>query len=224
MGTKRAPGPALRLSDALPVHANVRIRAIDRDGKVVGERLGHNVLTDIGRNWITRTLVAAAFPGDAAAGVNLADNDGGTDMYSVTGATFRARYVGVGIGGTLQSISPPGPGGQTEHAGVTGLERQVKVTTADWLKQLEPNDTLSDPLQFPDDYTVRLRAIFAYDDISFPDQPLYGTNVPVTEVALYTSQAALAVAGGNGCIAYHQFSPFSKTPAFALELIWELRA
>lgn len=219
-------GRGLRLANDLPIEANVRLRAIARDGSILDERLGHNVMTNTGRNWITRLLAAAAFPASSAADRNMTGNDGQTgnaDSYSAVGKTYRARYIGVGVGGTLQTISPPGPGGQTEHAGVTGLERQVKITATDYLRQLEPNDDLTDPLQFPDDYTVRLRAVLSYDDVSFPGQPTYGTDVPLTEVALYTSQAALTVAGGDGCVCYHQFSPFSKTPHFAIELLWELR-
>lgn len=223
----RRNAPRRRLADSLHVGANVRLRLIDRNGVVQYEHQGHNVLTDTGRNWVTRLLVSSTFPGSGAADRNMTSNNGqsgNTDTYSPVGKTYRVRYVGVGVGGTLQTISPPGPGGQTEHAGVTGLERQVLVTATDYLRQVEPSDDTNDPLQFPDDYTVRIRALFDYDDISFAAQPTYGTNVPLTEFALYTSQAALTVAGGSGLVCYHQVSPFSKTPDFALELVWELRA
>lgn len=226
----RRSAPRRRLGDSLQLGANVRLRLIDRNGVIQHEHQGHNVLTNTGRNWVTRLLVSTTFPGTSAADKNMTSNNGqaappgDVDTYSPVGRTYRVRYVGVGVGGTLQSISPPGPGGQTEHAGVTGLERQVLVTATDYLKQVEPNDDTNDPLQFPDDYTVRIRAIFGYDDVSFAAQPTYGTNVPLTEFALYTSQAALTVTGGSGLVCYHQVSPFSKTPDFALELVWELRA
>lgn len=227
-GTRRTIRPRARaLSTDLPLHANVRVRLYDRQGRVTYEHVGHNVLTNAGRTWVTRLLTPADFPALSTANRNMTSNGGQTgneDTFSPIGITYRARYIGVGIGGTLQTISPPGPGGQTEHAGVTGLERQVLVNATDYYRQIEPNDDPNDPLQFPDAYSVRVRAIFGYDDISFPAQPTYGTNVPLTEFALYTSQAALTVAGGDGCVCYHQVSPFSKTPDFALELVWELRA
>ena len=209
----------------MPIIANVRIDVVDRTGRIVDQRVGHNVFTNLGRNWLTRLIVAAEFPASQAADLNLTDDGGGTtDSYAVGGKTYRVRYVGVGIGGTLQSITPPGPGGQVEEASVPGIERQVLITATDYLRQIQPADDTADPELFPTQYSVQCKAIFGYDDISFPAQPTYGTNVPVTEIALFTSRAGATVAGGTGSICYHQFSPISKTPDFALVINWDLRA
>ena len=154
------------------------------------------------------------------------------DSFSPIGGTYRPRYVGVGVGGTLQNITPPGPGSQAETASVPKVERSLQVNPGlpvQWYKQVLPSPDPTDPAQFPTAYSSRIRGIFGYDDVSFPGckdalDVVYGTDVPISEVGLYTSQAALTtIPGAAGLIAYHTFRPISKTPNFVLELAWDLK-
>lgn len=195
---------------------------------LVDRRESHNIFINQGRQWLRNLGAAAQYPsetGGVEGDVNLADDVDGSDPYSVVGKTFRVRYIGCGVGGYLQTIDPPGPGGQTEEVQVTQLETPVKTSGEYWLKQVLPQADLEDLEIYPDDYTIRYRAIFEYGELSFLNQVLdLGLNVPISEVGLYTSRAPTIVNPNNlGLIAYNVFSPISKTPKVVLEVAWDLR-
>lgn len=218
----------MHLADDLHLSCNVTIRVRDRAGHVVDERVGHNVFTNQGRAWLRNMIVARTFGGAPFTGdQNLCEGDvspNNSDTYAVEGRTYRVRYVGFGVGGSLQTISPPGKGGQVASGTTLKLELPVLTANGQYLKQVVPHASLSDLSVFPEPYTARVRCVFGYGDVSFVGQPIYGTNVPLSEVMLYTSKAPRDPSPGSlGSIAYHQFSPISKTPKFVLEVDWDLR-
>ena len=228
-------------SDPLKLESNVKITVRNKCGAVVEEHEGHNIFLNVGRTWV-RDLIgmgAAAYPNPVAAGSadqNMssdAGQSGNADTLAIGGKTYRVRFIGVGIGGIQQSITPPGPGTQEEVATITSLETPVQVVNpgaAQWLKEVLPQDDPTDTQIFPDNFKIRFRAIFGYNDISFVAQPTYGLSVPCTEIGLFTSLAgrdvdpAVVVPGSEGMIAYHVFDPISKTPNFVWEVAWELRS
>lgn len=218
--------------ERVQVSVNVEILLRNRKGQIVDTRSGHNVVTNYGRAWMSRTLSSAVFPvstGDQTLTSNGGQGTGNTDSYSVLGKTYRPRYIGFGIGGSLQNVSPPGPGGQVEEASVIKLERAVTISKPaafTWLKQIEPNTSNVNVDMFPDAYTTLFRAILGYDEISFAtcvDElgTVWGTEVPLAEIALFTSAADSTVEPGPvQPIAYHTFRPITKTPEITLEVRW----
>jgi hypothetical protein len=228
----------VKSSDLIEVRSNVSIIARER-GKIVDRREGHNVFVNQGRQWLRNIIGASRYPVDSGSSLqNLTSNSGepaadNKDTYA-TGTsekTYRVRFVGLGIGGSRQTITPPGVGAQVEEVSIIQLEHPVKVSSTRWLKQILPQPDFGDTLIFPNAYTIRFRSIFDYNDVSFPSQvESYGTNVPVSEIGLYTSEAPSAGTisstippGSTGFIAYNIFAPISKTPNFVLEISWELR-
>lgn len=222
----------MRFIDRFHMKSNVTILKKDRNGCVVDKRESHNVVTNTGRQWLRDTIACAAYPAGHAtsgAGMNLAGSalddtaGGGTDYFALDGKTYRPRYIGVGVGGVLQSILARGA--QIEESSVVTLEKAVKITNSSWLKQVLPTDDTGNSELFPTDYSIRYRAILEYDDVSFAGQ-LYslGTDVPISEAMLFTSEATPDdEPDGRGSIAYNIFTPISVTPNFYLELAWELR-
>jgi hypothetical protein len=227
------------LTDSIVPVSNVKVMLRDAKGAVVDYRESHNVFTNGGRRWLRNHLARVAYPSDTGGEINCADGTE-VDNYSIVTSgsgsprSYWPRWIGVGVGGVGQTVSPPGPGTTIEVVTVERLERPVLVTTipsTQYLKQVLPQNDLSDTDAFPSDYAIRYRAIFGPDDISFADQPDYTYAVPVSEVGLFTSEASISddpeSADGDtakvGLIAYNTFNTLTKTPKFSLEIVWELR-
>lgn len=201
------------VSDPLPIYLNVRISVLDIDKNPVYVHEKHNVFTNMGRNWV-RDLISVPTYADPSEGLS---ND-------------RPMYVALGVGGADQTQTPPGGGSYTEEPTVRNMELPVLISEANryWAQcsaQPDPTDTTV----FPDPYTVRYRALILPNQVSFAEQPTYGTLVPVSEAALFTSACRPTVnpAPGPpgiavGMIAYAVFPPVFKTVANFLEIIWEL--
>lgn len=230
--------------EGLRIQDNLYVRT-KRGDKIVDERKKHNVFTYNGRIWLSKLIGSAAYPALTSV-ANMRDTDLPTDDgagvdYALdtswdTGnaRTYRVRWVAVGTGGVLQSIGPQG--GNVEVPSIAGVESPsiVKVSTVgasneEWMKQALPQ---SYPADFPDQGTIVFHTLFAETDVSFvhPSNPTYGTSVPVSEVALFTSAAdpflspdVVTHAGDvPGMIAYGLLAPIVKTPNVELEVIWEI--
>lgn len=240
----------LRRREVIKVVPNLTVR-LKRDDKTLEEQRVHNVFVDLGRDWLSKLVGAASYPALSSI-VNMKDTDIPTSMSLheswVTPPdkrTYRTRWIGVGTGGYLQTAAIPGQGGYTEIPTINGVENPVWIRESsvvvgpEWMGEVLSQDT-SDPLDFPETGTIVFRRLFAETEISFIDSGgnpcqdyqgnLYGTTVPVTEVALFTSEADpfsaphVNVFGGDvpGLQAYGLINPIYKTPLVALEVIWEI--
>jgi hypothetical protein len=214
---------------------------------VVDFRHSHNIVTNMGRQFLRNGTAAASFP----SGPYVADEDLGTPYSVITSGgdkkTYRVRYMALGVGGQLQNVGPPpagpGPGTFAEEQWVDGLERPYTVSglvtpgPALWMKQVEPHSNLSDTQLVPDEYTFRWRCIFEQSDVTYPGSEdsygvSYGTGysglaVPVSEVMLFSSQAdpwAPPQGGVSvpalGSVAYNIFPSITLTPNFVFEVGW----
>lgn len=215
---------------------NVSLVARDiKTGRVVHKREGHNVFVNRGRNWLRNHCSPLSFTGLAmTGGINLNDTSGPSRNAI---SNYKPRWMGLGVGGALQHWTDPGPGDQVESVLVENLESPIAVSDSYWLKEVLPNGLPDDDLEgvaYPDDYILRLRGVFDLDDVSYTPSPgyesrnPYNTLVPVSEVALFTSEADPAadpgLSGGiDGFIAYHVFATIPKTPGIILEVDWDLR-
>jgi len=215
--------------DSIRIESNVLLKKVDRRGRVVERREGHNIFVNYGRDWIAHLIAL-----DAA------------------GATFRndrIRYMALGIGGTGQRVSSDqirggagspylypdfpdawgGGGGagdpvQTQvDPTVTALEWPVLVNATDYY------DDVNQPATFPSATgIVRFTTVLDYSDLSFGAFTL----VPISEIGLFTeSIPALTtppvIAGGlpaeKFMVAYHTFGTIDKSPDFVFQVSWELR-
>ena len=199
---------------------------------MVDRRDSHNVFIDTGRKWLRQTVGVNSYAGiphaTAGTGANMTGNDGlsgNSDSVAVGGMTYRPRYIGLGVGGILQTITPPGKGAQTEEGGIVTLEAPVMVDSSYWLQEVLPQGDLSDEEIYPTDFSIRFRAVYDLTEVSFASQVLnLGTDVPISEIGLFTSEALRGSSpDGRGLIAYNIFKPISKTTNFVLEIAWELR-
>lgn len=244
--------------DDIRIKPNLCVR-LRKDDKIIKEVREHNVFVINGRDWLTKLIGSRAYP-TLTSEANMVDTDLGTsDTYSLqtkwgsgagTHRTYRVRWVGVGTGGYLQSVTPPGPGGYTELPTIKGMERPVTIRdtasgvpgeTFEYLGQVNVQDASSE-LDFPAPTgTIVYRRVFAENEISFVsatngasvdyDGTAWGTSVPISEVGLFTSEASpftfphtAEYASGNvrGFVAYGIFEPIVKTPLVTMEVIWEI--
>jgi len=232
---------ALRDKNRAPL-TNKELTGLLREGNVpVGcpeVRVQHNVLVNNGRTWLRNHILASSFPG-ASSDQDLGSLYGILPTPGAPTKTYRVRWIAVGIGGALQTTTPPGVGSFIEERSVTGLENPYSVSgtgvATEWMKQVLPVGSLTDLDLLPDSTTARFRGIFAIGEIAYPgstdkDSVSYGTDVPISEAGLFTSQATYdsAPTGGvstvaDGLIAYNIFRTISVTPNFELEIAWDLR-
>lgn len=218
----------------IEIRSNVVVTLRER-GKLVGRHHSHNIFLDQGRDWLSKMIGAKTYPDPPEGDVDM----GGT-AYAVDGMIYKVRYIGVGIGGSKQNYYPPGeptklgPGSQTESdPSVTGLERPIEVTAGVWMKQVLPQ-VATDLLSFPSKGKIVFRVIYDMTEINFAEvfdsAPAdWGTmssiKVPISEFALYTSQANPGLSNGgtppdNGCIAYNTDDTRIVTPNMMLEVDW----
>lgn len=250
----------MQRSDVIQLKANMTLRLIEHGDHIVDERRHHNVFLASGRQWLTYLIGARAYPGLGSIAdvtdVDMGDSATyalGTDYAGTVPTVYqtpRIRWIGLGTGGTLQTYTPPGPGGYIEVPTVRGLENPVTVSPNTsfagpdfwWMGQVDAQDTSNVVLDFPDVGTIVFRRLFLEDEISFSSAlgtsqdyqgNIYGTEVPISEAALFTSQAYplypphkdYSLYSGQtvpGIICYGINSPLVKTPKVALETIWEI--
>jgi hypothetical protein len=191
------------------IDVNVRMITRDRDGRILQDIRSHNIVINSGRTFLRDLMAVTSY--DRSSIQDPPYKDDITNPYGMNGCTprtlARPRYVAVGTGGVLQSYEYPGNGGFQEIVSVPGLERPIPVklnpdgfvpsppepyTTSDylwqWMKQVEPQ-TSDDPNTMRDSFSVTYRAIFNYDELSFPQQiGQYENIIPVTEILLLTSE------------------------------------
>ena len=230
---------SLKFYDSIPGVSNVYIKAVDvKTGKVVATRKGHNVFVNGGRRWLRNTCAAVSFDGLADTGdQHLLDVEApGRNAVS----NFKPRWMAIGVGGTLQHWTTPGPGLQTESVGIDHLEDPIAINDTMWMKEILPSGLPSEDTEgvnYPSDYIIRLRGVFDTGDLSYEPAPgnearnIYGTLVPMSEIALFTSEADPTVKPGGGAspppvdgiIAYHIFATIPKSPGIIFEVDWDLR-
>ena len=241
----RRPAGDIVIPEDLWAKTNVSITARER-GKIVGTRESHNIVVDNGRTWLRGLVAAATYDANFATALDVNPGlpnavNANTDVFPES--AHRPRFLGLGVGGSLQTTTPPGPGAFTEVSSVRGLESPVKVEAASYLAQIsgqkdaddgEAPYTMADQ---PNKYTIRFRRIFLETEVSFDAQPVYGNNVPLSEIGLFhsgadvgnkglassTQQPVAAGAVAPGFIAYNTFATLTKTPLIQLEVVWEWR-
>ena len=211
------------LKDQIAVESNVRLRAYE-NGVMVDERESHNVLTNIGRNWLRDLVGFVDFAGLALGG--FASPASRTDA--------RATYIAFGVGGVLSSDPTIYNATQEELVTVTALEDYVKISDAPnvYMKAVENQTTGSDSIV--GSYAIRFITTILESEISFATNVsksgglAVGTNVPVSEAGLYLSGADPSIdldtaPNTTRCVAYNQFDPIAVTPNIVLRTEWELR-
>lgn len=206
---------------ALPPDAIIGLTNIELDvrerGKIVRRERTHNIVTNIGRQFLAEVIVSNA----PAPTITRAQNT-------------VIRYIGFGIGGSRQnssiannppfSVDYPGANTQTDtDLTVTGLQRPVRVTAAPiWMKEIAA------PSTFPTATSVRFTAIFTETDINYGGY----ASVPLSEIGLYTSAASPALPNGAAgaypgagglMAAYDTFNTIHKSGIFSIEVRWEFR-
>jgi len=206
----------VRKVDRMPVETNIHL-LLKRNGYVVQEERTHNIVTNIGRQFLAEVIVSTAAAPVIARQQNTV-----------------IRYIGFGIGGNRQnsSIAANAPF-STDYPGtnvatdtdltVTGLERPVRVSAAPvWMKEIVA------PPTWPTATSVRFTAVFSETDLN------YGAyaSVPLSEIGLFTSAASPALPNGAAgaypgagglMAAYDTFNTIHKSGAFSIEVRWEFR-
>lgn len=213
------------LGDKLDPTINVAI-GIYEDGKLVDRRLSHNVVTNTGREWLTKLV---------------GSDDYATDPPSPH-VTAKIGYIGFGCGGALQT-STLFTTGQAELVTVTTLQDPVPIALLDserkYLKEVDKQTNSS--IYFPGDFRTRFIVDVSETELSFAGNKTLvsnvdvGTSVPISEAGLYLSDANPTYTheesnvgeadprNPNRMVAYNVFSPIAVTPNVVLRVEWELR-
>ena len=215
----------MKLNDSFDPKFNVKIN-IYEGGRLMDQRLSHNVVTNTGRSWLSRIVGAS----------NYATNP------PLPHRTEKIKYIGLGCGGALQTDTRF-PKTQTELVTVTALEDPVPYsfnpvgTVSTYLKQVD-NQVASSSVYFPGTFRTRFVVDVAEAEISFTGNEtavsgeVVGTSVPVSEAGLYLSSATPTWDGGavgedpsgpNELVCYNIFEPIVVTPNVVLRLEWEIR-
>jgi len=189
--------------DSLEAKSNLRIVARER-GKIVHQRDVHNIVPDVGRQWLSELIV-----GESAAYI--------TQMGPGIGSTTQTNsYVDVA---PFDDYPVVGAKSQTDtDPAITSLERPVRVSGADgpivgtdvWLK------SVSAPTH-PTTSSTRLTCIFTELEVSYGS---YST-VPISELGLFTSDKN-PNNPNEWLAAYDSFDPIPKSSAIELEVRWTL--
>lgn len=195
---------------------NIQIDVRER-GKLVQREETHNIVTNIGSQFLARTIVSST----AAPTITRHDD-------SVV------RYIGFGIGGHRQnspiadaapfSVDFPGVNTQTDtDLTVSGLQRPCTViaATPQWMTEIAA------PATFPTATSVQFTAVFSETDINDGY-----ASVPLSEIGLFTSAADTTLPNGASgaypgsgglMIAYDTFNTIHKSGIFSLEVRWQFR-
>lgn len=210
------PGDPWNGGGAPPIKREVNVDITLRDrpnGRIVERRRGHNIFLNYGREWLSE----------------LTSLDSG----AVPFRNDRIRYMALGIGGTSQLLSVATiqaiytgwssyttPAQADTNPAVTGLEYPVEIVASDYY------DDVSQPATFPEAGIARYTVVAGYNEISYPGGP---TSVPLSEIGLFTeavpsqSTPPTAAPPERYMVAYNTFDTLSKTPAYVLQIDWELR-
>lgn len=207
----------LTFPDAIIGLVNIEIDVRER-GKIVQRERTHNIVTNIGRQFLAEVIVS-----DTPAPVITRHQN------------TVVRYCGWGIGGNRQvspsisdvpplSVDYPGSNTQTDtDLTVSGLQRPVRVTAGPlWMREIAA------PATFPSATSVRFVSTFSETDLNYGPY----ISIPLSEIALFTSAADPSLpngasgvypgAGGLSC-AYDTFNTINKTGLFSIEVRWEFR-
>jgi len=217
----------MKLNDPIEVRSNIELLVRER-GKLVQREESHNIVTNIGRQFLAEVITPATL-GPGPAFTRTQDQV--------------VRYIGFGMGGNRQSSADatlppydtdyPGTNAQTDvDLTVSGLERPVAVSgtintpgvpsPGVWMKEIAAPGT------FPLATSTRFITEFTALDINF------GTyaSVPLSEIGLYRGDADVTAPNGapgpypgsGGLIlAYDTFNTVHKTGLFSIEVRWEFR-
>jgi hypothetical protein len=174
----------------LKPESNFRILLRDETGAVVPDsvRVGHNVVTSVGHD-IFAQLIAWSYIG----------------VIDTAFTQRRARYIGVGNGV------------QVEDRGVVALVGPLEVTSAVYLKELDPSLFV-----FTSATAVLVKALFS------PSEITYATPAEtISEAGLYFDVSPGGVLDvsltTNAPSCYKTFSPLVKLNSFSMEVAWELK-
>jgi|WetSurMetagenome_2_1015567.scaffolds.fasta_scaffold17866_2 hypothetical protein len=222
------------IASSIQARSNVFITARERGKKVPALcREGHNRWVNFGREFLTRVVRPAADWSHYSPDV--------------------VKFMGFGIGGEFQTITITGDlathyPGQASFADdditVSMLERPIKVSgTAGvgsspgvWLQPIivdgDTPSTIGSPAT-----TIEFMALF--NDSGELDLSGAYTNIPLSEIGLfdssevaslqsdavynYSASPAYIGASRQSLLAYHPFSPVTKTPSISLEVRWQLQ-
>ena len=208
------------MPDALPVYCNVRVTLLTTDGVVLDTRESHNVVTNIGRDWVAHLL-------------------GSSDYSQPDPAPHDKRkiaYMAVGCGGALQD----GVGfakNQNELVTVVALEDPVPMfmdgnNLPVYLKGVDYQQATS--TYFPSNAKTVFVVDIAESEVSFvgnmakTSNKVVGTDVPVSEAGLYLSGTNqnpinLHIPEADALFAYDIFTPIHVTPNTVLRIEWSIQ-
>ena len=217
----------MRQIEKIGAESNIQLIVRER-GKIVQREETHNIVTNIGRQFLAETITPATL-GPGAAFTRTANQV--------------VRYIGFGIGGSRQTASAaanppfdtdyPGTNVQTDiDTTISGLERPAAVSgtintpgvpsPAVWMNEI------ATPGTFPSATTTRFIALFTELHLNF------GTyaSVPLSEIGLFRGDADVTAPNGGGgaypgagglILAYDTFNTIQKTGLFSVEVRWEFR-
>ena len=203
----------MRLVETIEVKQNLKITLRDR-GKIIARREGHNIWLNIGREYLAGLIGYESFS-------PLAPE-----------RTDRIRYIGLGIGGTAQLVSPipttidtayPGTNNQTDtDPTITGLERPIRLSGGSATYPGESGDVWVGQVQAPVTHASATDATFirAFTGSEVNYAPFL--SVPVSEIGLFTNAADPAMYD-NVPVAYDTFDTLSKTSSFTLQVEWTIK-
>lgn len=203
------------LSEHVEATWNIAIDLIEPDGKVVKHHRSHNIVTNTGRQFLSRVITAQSFSGASFIRTN----------------NEVVRYIGFGVGGSRQTSALASAAPISTDYGGTNLQTDTDVTVS----RLErPVQVTADPLwmrevttpgTFGSATSTTFITTFSQGDINFGSY----TQVPLSEIALFKSGAdpslpngtAGAYPGAGGeVIAYDTFAPITKTGLFSIQVRW----
>ena len=192
------------LREDIQVVANVELCMRERGKLVQGsQRIGHNVFTTTGRNWLSKLMAWQA--------ISTPD---------VAFTQRRGRWIGVGTGNQLESQN------------VSALVTPAKATPTDYLMPIESVEfPTSTSVRFTKEFglteiTVASLPVSVTEIGLFVDVNPVDTIGGVEDVAYAagtvetTLNPALSV---NPPVAYKAFDAVTKTIDFILEVKWDLR-
>lgn len=203
----------LRLKEDIHVKSNLSIIARER-GKIVERRDGHNIWLALGDEWLARLIAYATFSPD------------------VPEEDSRIKYMGFGIGGTRQQVTPvpapvgtayPGTNNQTDtDETITVLERPVRISGSDAVTPGLAGDQWLGTIQAPPTHPIPSQTTFTrlFGQLEISYAPYL--SVPLSEIGLFLASSD-PENYANTMVAYDTFDTISKTSAFELEVQWTIR-
>jgi hypothetical protein len=232
---------SMLLSDTIGATSNVFITARERGKKVPGLcRHGHNQWVFPGREF----LAWAIKPNRDGSWTH---DDNRVVKYTGFGIGGELQTATIPTG--LGTLGYDYPGQQTfsdEDNTVHCLERPIKVSgtpgrgaaVGTWLQPCVIS--IDTPSLFGDSVSsVGIEFMWLFNDTGDLDLAGTYTNIPLSEIAMFTSaQVATRTAdqvydyssppayitnSRQQAIAYHTFSPITKTPSISLEVRWQLK-